>query len=188
MTETIISILLGFGLAASAGFRVFIPLFVLSLATHFGYVPVDESFLWIGGMPAIICLGFATIVEILGYYIPFVDNLLDTISIPLATIAGTLLMASTMIDLDPIFTWGLAIIAGGGTAAAITTSTAGARAASTATTGGFGNNLVATTETATASFVSILAIFLPILAFIIVLLLIFVGIKMFKRIFRKKNK
>ena len=124
MLETIISVCLGIGLAASAGFRVFVPLFVLSLATHFGYVPVGDSFAWIGSLTAIICLGIATIVEILGYYIPYIDNLLDTLAVPLAGIAGTVVMASTLVDLDPMITWGLAIIAGGGTATAINSATA----------------------------------------------------------------
>lgn len=185
MIETIISICLGIGLAASAGFRVFVPLFVLSLATHFGYVPVGESFVWLGSTIAIICLGIATIVEILAYYIPYVDNLLDSIAVPLAGIAGTLVMASTLVDLDPMLTWGLAIIAGGGTATAINSVTALTRVTSTATTGGIGNHLVSTTETATASFVSILAIFLPIVAFIVVILIIFGGIKVLKKILSK---
>ena len=186
MTETIISILLGIGLAASSGFRVFVPLFVLSLASHFGYIPVGESFTWIGSMTAIICLGIATVAEILGYYIPFVDNLLDTISLPLAGIAGTVAMASTMLNLDPMLTWGLALIAGGGTAAAIST-TAATRAASSLKTGGLGNPIVSTTETATASFLSVIAIFFPIIAFIFVLILVFIGFKLFKRFFSSKN-
>ncbi len=187
MIETIISICLGIGLAASAGFRVFVPLFVLSLATHYGYVPVGDSFLWIGSTTAMICLGIATFVEIIAYYIPFIDNLLDTIAIPLATIAGTLAMASTMIDLDPMLTWGLAIIAGGGSAAAISSATTATRATSSATTGGLGNSIVSTTETATASFVSITAIFLPVLAFLIVIFIVFIGIKLFRKFFRKNK-
>ena len=183
MIETIISICLGIGLAASAGFRVFVPLFVLSLATHYGYVPVGESFSWIGSTTAIICLGIATVVEIFAYYIPYVDNLLDSIAIPLASIAGTIAMASTLVDLDPMLTWGLAIIAGGGTAAALNTATAKTRLASTATTGGLANPIVSTTETATASFVSVTSIFLPVAAFLIVLFIFFVGIKLFKKVF-----
>lgn len=183
MIETIISICLGIGLAASAGFRVFVPLFVLSLATHYGYVPVGESFSWIGSTTAIICLGIATVVEIFAYYIPYVDNLLDSIAIPLASIAGTIAMASTLVDLDPMLTWGLAIIAGGGTAAALNTVTAKTRLASTATTGGLANPIVSTTETATASFVSVTSIFLPVAAFLIVLFVFFVGIKLFKKVF-----
>lgn len=187
MSETVISILLGIGLAASSGFRVFVPLFVLSLATHFGYVPVGESFTWIGSTTAIICLGVATFAEILGYYIPFVDNLLDTISLPLAGIAGTIAMASTMLHLDPMITWTLAIIAGGGTAAAISTTTAATRAASSVKTAGLGNSLVSTAETATASFLSVIAIFFPIIAFIFVVFVIIIGFKFFKRFFFKSN-
>lgn len=185
MLETIISICLGVGLAASAGFRVFVPLFALSLATYFGYIPVGESFTWIGSTTALICLGIATIVEIFAYYIPVVDNVLDSIAIPLASIAGTLAMASTLIDLDPMLTWGLAIIAGGGTAAALNTATAKTRLASTATTGGLANPIVSTTETATASIISLTSIFFPIIAFIIVLFIFFVGIKLFRKIFGK---
>lgn len=188
MMDTIISICLGIGLAASAGFRVFVPLFVLSLATHLGYVPVGESFLWIGSMTAMICLGIATLVEILAYYVPFIDNLLDTMAIPLATIAGTIAMASTMIDLDPMITWGLAIIAGGGSAAAISSATTATRATSTATTGALANPIVSTTETATASFVSITAIFFPIVALIVVIFIVFIGIKLFRKIFNKRKR
>lgn len=104
MTESIISICLGIGLAASAGFRVFLPLFALSLAAHFNLWELNESWLWIGSLMAVITLGAATLIEIAAYYIPFVDNLLDTIAIPLATIAGTAVMVSTVVDLSPIIT------------------------------------------------------------------------------------
>ena len=113
--ETLISICLGVGLAASAGFRVFVPLFILSLASHLLWIPVNDSWSWIGQTTALIALGIAMIFEILAYYIPFIDSVLDTIAIPLAAIAGTAVMASTLVDLSPLFTWGLAIIAGGGT-------------------------------------------------------------------------
>src|SRR5690606_34009601 len=115
-TTTIMSFFLGIGLAASAGFRVFVPLFVLSLGAHFwgDYIDLNESWQWVGSWPAIITLGVATLVEIGGYYIPIVDNLLDTISVPLAAIAGTILMGSTLLDMGEVATWALAIIAGGG--------------------------------------------------------------------------
>lgn len=183
--EIILSIFLGIGLAAAAGFRVFVPLFALSLAAHQNLIPLDESWAWVGSMTALIILGIATLVEIFAYYIPFVDNLLDTLAIPLATIAGTLIMASTLVDLSPVMTWTLAIIAGGGSAAAIQSGTATTRIASSATTGGLGNNLVASTETATASVVSTLAIFFPILGFIIVIFIMIIGFKLFKRLFTK---
>lgn len=117
--ETIISICLGIGLSASVGFRVFLPLFALSLAAHFGVWELNISWQWLGGTMAIIVLGVATLVEILAYFIPFVDNVLDSISVPLAAFAGTVVMLSTVTELEPVITWSLAIMAGGGTAAAV---------------------------------------------------------------------
>ena len=105
MTETIISICLGIGLAASVGFRVFLPLFVLSLSSYFNLWELNESWQWIGSLTAVITLGVATLVEITAYYLPFIDNLLDTIAIPLATVAGTAVMVSTVVDLSPMITW-----------------------------------------------------------------------------------
>ena len=169
--ETIISICLGVGLAASVGFRVFLPLFALSLASYFNLWELNASWLWIGRITAVITFGVATLIEIVGYYIPFVDNLLDMIAIPLATIAGTAVMVSTMVDLNPLITWSLAIIAGGGTAATIKSAAGTSRITSTVSTAGFGNPLVSTIETGTAIIMSILAIFLPVVALILVLLI-----------------
>ena len=98
--ETIISICLGVGLSASVGFRVFLPLFALSLAAYFDVLQLNESWQWVGSKIALITLGVATLVEILAYFIPYVDNLLDSISIPLAALAGTSVMLSTVTDLS----------------------------------------------------------------------------------------
>lgn len=174
-SETIISIFLGVGLAASVGFRVFLPLFALSLASYFGVWELNENWQWIGSIAALITLGVATLAEIFAYFIPWVDNLLDSIAIPLAAIAGTAVMVSTVANLDPVVTWSLAIIAGGGTATAIKGAGASTRLASTATTGGVANPLVSTVETGTAVVVTAASIFAPILAaFLVIAILIFV--------------
>ncbi|MFZ8480563.1 DUF4126 domain-containing protein, partial [Staphylococcus aureus] len=81
---------------------------------------------------------------------PLVDHLLDTVAIPLAGIAGTLVMASTLTDMSPAMTWALAIIAGGGAAATIKGTAATTRGASTATTGGLANPAVSVAETGAA--------------------------------------
>ncbi len=174
-SETIISIFLGVGLAASVGFRIFLPLFALSLASYFGVWELNESWQWIGSIAALITLGVATLAEIFAYFIPWVDNLLDSIAIPLAAIAGTAVMVSTVANLDPVVTWSLAIIAGGGTATAIKGAGASTRLASTVTTGGVANPLVSTVETGTAVVVATASIFAPILAaFLVIVILVFV--------------
>lgn len=122
--------------------------------------------------------------EIGAYYIPFVDNLLDTIAAPLAALAGTAAMASTLIDLDPMLTWGLAIIAGGGTATAMQGMTSVTRLASSVKTAGLGNPVVSTAETGTAITLSSLSIFLPIVALVVVVLIFVVIFWLFRK-FRK---
>lgn len=169
--ETILSIFLGIGLASASGFRVFLPIFALSLASYFNVIPLNDNWSWIGSMPALISFGAAMIFEIMAYYIPFVDNLLDTIAIPLATIAGFIVMASTLVDVNPTTTTILAIIAGGGTALATQTLTTTTRLASSVKTAGMGNPLLSTAETGTAITLSSFAIFLPIVAIILVLII-----------------
>jgi hypothetical protein len=171
-SETIISIFLGIGLAASVGFRVFLPLFALSLAAYFGIWELNQHWQWVGGLAAVIVLGVATIVELLAYFIPWVDNLLDTAAIPLAAIAGTAVMVSTLANLDPVVTWSLAIIAGGGTATAIKGASAAGRVVSSTTTGGLANPLVSTLESGTALVVTTASIFAPVLAVILVIIIL----------------
>lgn len=186
--ETIISIFLGIGLAASVGFRVFLPLFALSLAGYYNIIPLNESWTWVASSTALITLGVATILEIFAYYIPWFDNLLDTIAVPLAAIAGTAVMVSTIADLSPVITWALAIIAGGGTATAIKGTTASARLTSTTTTAGVANPVISTVETGTSVMMSAFSIFLPIVAIVLVVL-IFLGMrKLYKFIFPSLKK
>lgn len=178
--ETIFSILVGIGLAASVGFRIFVPLFALSLASFYGIIPLNQSWQWVGSSTAILILGIATFVEILAYFIPWLDNLLDTIAVPLAAVAGTAVMVATVTDLDPTITWALAIIAGGGTATAIKGSTSTTRLASTATTAGIGNPVISTVETGTSIVMAIFSIFLPILAVVLVIIILWLIFKVFK--------
>ncbi len=180
-TEILLSIFLGIGLAAASGFRVFLPLFALSLASYFNVIPLNESWSWVGGMPALILLGIAMLVEILAYYIPFVDNLLDTIATPLAAIAGFVVMASTVTDMSPIVTSVLAIIAGAGSATAMQGLTATTRLASSVKTGGMANPVVSTAETGTALTLSAFSIFLPIVAIVMVILIFAVVFWLFKK-------
>lgn len=185
--ETIFSILLGIGLAASVGFRIFVPLFALSIAAYFDIILLNDSWQWVGSSTAVITLGVATIVEIAAYMIPWLDNILDTVAIPLAAIAGTAVMVSTVANLDPTITWALAIIAGGGTAAAIKGSTSTTRLASSATTAGLANPVIATVESGTSIVMAVLSIFAPIIAIILVVIIIYIIVKVFK-LFKPSKK
>lgn len=187
MSETIISIFLGIGLAASVGFRVFLPLFALSMASYFGVWDLNEDWQWIGSVTALITLGVAMFIEIIAYYIPIVDNALDTIAVPLAAIAGTMVMVSTLSNLNPEITWALAIIAGSGTAAAISSASGATRLTSTVSTVGIANPVVSTVETGTALIVSVISLVLPVIGFILVLIIGYIIFKAYKKIKARKS-
>lgn len=185
-TDIILSIFLGVGLAAAAGFRVFMPLLALSLASHFGIMSLGESFTWVGDFPAMIALTIATILEIGAYYLPFIDNLLDTAAVPLAAIAGTGVMAASLADMNPMLTWGLAIIAGGGTASAIKSASAGTRVLSSIKTAGIGNPVVSTVETGTSIGLIIVAMVFPVVAIILVAIILYFLFKIVRKFTKKK--
>lgn len=161
--ELLLSVALGIGLAAATGFRVFIPLLVAGLAARAGWVPLIDSFAWLQSTPALVALSTAAVLEILAFYIPGVDHLLDVIAGPLAVVAGIIVSASVMVDLPPEVRWPVAVIAGGGIAGLTKATTAVIRAKSAVVTGGLANPVVSTVETAGAATVSILAIIAPLL-------------------------
>jgi hypothetical protein len=161
--DAAVAVMVGIGLAASCGFRVFAPLLVVSGASIAGYLDVADSFSWIGTWPALAGFAVAAIVEIGAFYVPWLDNLLDTIASPIAIIAGAVLFAAVAVDLDPFLRWSLAIIAGGGSAAIVQGGTVVTRAASTTTTAGLANLVLSTLETAAGFVFSLTAIVVPIL-------------------------
>jgi hypothetical protein len=185
--EILLSVALGVGLAAAVGFRVFLPLLVVSIASYNGYLPLGENFAWLGTLPAVLMLGVAAVSEILAYYIPGVDNLLDTIATPLAMVAGTVVAAAVMTDMPPLIKWTTAVIAGGGAASLTQGTTALLRAKSTTMTGGIGNAVVATGELGGALGVSLLALFAPIIALVLVIVFCWAVVKLARRLFARKR-
>jgi hypothetical protein len=183
--DVLVSIALGIGLAAAVGFRVFLPLLVLSVAGFTGYIPISDSLSWIATLPAVVMFSVAALVEIAAYYIPGVDNILDTVATPAALVAGTIVAAAVMTDLPPIVKWTTAVIAGGG-AAGITQAVTGLlRAKSTVTTGGLGNAVIATGELGGALLTSVLALFLPLVALALIVLFCWIGVKLIRRLLRR---
>jgi hypothetical protein len=170
--ELLTSILIGLGLAAACGFRVFVPLLIAGLAARFGGLPVVGGFGWIGSTPALVAFSVATLVEIIGYYIPWIDNLLDVLAAPTAIVAGMLLMASTLVDCGPFLRWTLAVVAGGGTAAVFQGLTTVARQVSSIGTGGLGNPVLATVEGGGSALLAVLAVSVPIVAMVLIVVLL----------------
>ena len=114
--EMMLAVMSGIGLSAACGFRVFVPLLALNLASMFGLVHLAQGFEWISGYGATVSFALATALEITAYYVPWLDNVLDAIASPVSVIAGTILTASVITDMPPSVKWMVAIIAGGGIA------------------------------------------------------------------------
>lgn len=182
MIETIIGLCIGIGLSAACGFRVFVPLFVMSIASLTGWFEPMKGFEWLA-MPAVcISLAVATLCEVAAYYIPWVDNALDTIATPASMIAGTLAtMAVSSGEMSQFASWAAAIIVGGGTAGVVQINTVAARTVSTGTTGGIANPLLSTGELISAIVLSVLSFIVPVLVVIVVILAIIFIVRWIRR-------
>jgi hypothetical protein len=176
--EAIMPIMIGVALSATCGFRVFVPLLAVNIGTRAldadgqPRIELAGGFDWLSSDIALMVFLVATLFEIGGYYIPWIDNLLDTIASPASIVAGTVITASFVTGMDPWLQWLLGVIAGGGAAGAVQATTVVTRASSTVTTGGLGNPIVASVETSGAflgSALSIVAVEFAIVVFVLLL-------------------
>jgi len=184
MADLALSIALGVALAAATGFRVFLPMLIVGGAAHTGYLHLGDGFAWLGTPPALTMLGVAALVEVLAYYIPVIDNVLDVAAAPAAFIAGTILSAAVMTDMPPMVKWTAAVIAGGGVAGLTRGATGVLRAHSTVLTGGLGNFVISTAELGGAVLISFLALAAPVAAIALVVLFLLTATRLIRRLFR----
>jgi hypothetical protein len=186
--EEVLSVCVGVGLAAACGFRIFLPLLLMSIAAASGHLTLGPSFQWIGSEYALITFSVATVLEIVAYYVPWLDNVLDSVATPAAVVAGTVVTASMVTGMSPYLQWTLAAIAGGGAAGLVQGATVLTRAASTATTGGLGNFLVATGEWVLSLVMSFLLLVVPVVAILVLAVVgVFAGRKVWRHLAQRKS-
>ena len=187
MSDLALSIVLGVVLAAATGFRVFLPMLIVSGAAYTGHLHLDTGFAWLGTPSALMMLSVAALAEVLAYYIPVVDNLLDTVATPAAFVAGTIVSAAVMIDAPPLVKWTAAVIAGGGVAGLTQGLTGILRAHSTVLTGGLGNFVISTAQLGGAILISLLALAAPAAALALVVLFLLLAIRLLRRLLRREK-
>jgi hypothetical protein len=175
--ESALSIAAGLALAAAAGFRVFVPLLIVSLSARGGWLEVAPAFDWIATTPALVVFASATFLEVAAYYVPFFDNLLDAATVPAAMAAGIVASASVLVDLPPWLHYSIAIVGAGSTAGAVAASTSLLRLKSSALTGGLANSVLATLELVGAVGVALIAVVVPVLALLAVGAILLFGIR-----------
>jgi hypothetical protein len=175
--ETLLSVALGLGLAAACGFRVFVPLLAMSVAVRAGHMELISSFDWVASDVALGCFAVATVLEIGGYYIPWVDNLLDTVATPAAVVAGILVTGSVITDMSPFLRWTLAALAGGAVSTGVQAVTVAGRQISSFTTLGLGNPVIATLEALGAVAMAVLAIAVPLAGVVALAILLALAVR-----------
>ncbi|MEN9229568.1 MAG: DUF4126 domain-containing protein [Thermostichus sp. DG02_5_bins_236] len=190
--ESLLAIFLGLGLSAACGFRIFVPLLVMSMAARSEHLQLADDLHWIGSDTALMVFAVATFLEVSAYYVPWVDNLLDVVATPVAVVAGILVMSAAIGDIgevSPLLRWTLAAILGGGAAGITQGTTDVLRLVSTTTTAGLGNPLLATTENITSLLLAVVAVLAPWLAVLLLgLLLYWLGKRAVRLLFRQKNQ
>ena len=183
-----ISIVLGVSLAAATGFRIFLPMLIVSLAAYSGHLPLDNNFAWLATPSALATLSVAAVAEILAYYVPAVDNLLDALAAPAALVAGVVVSAAVMTDVPPLVKWTAAVIAGGGVAGLTQGVTTILRAKSTILTGGVGNAVISTAELGGALLVTLLALAAPLVALAVVIFFLWLATRLIRLLFRGESR
>jgi len=169
-TALALQIATGIALAASAGLRAFLPLFVVGVAGRMDWIPLAPSFEWLAGWPALTVFGCAVLFEIAGDKFPVIDHFLDSIQVLVKPVAGTVLAASVLTDLSPLEATTLALIVGGGVSEGVHLAKAKARLLSTATTGGVGNPVLSVVEDIVAGIGSLAAIVAPLVVLAVLLM------------------
>lgn len=185
-----LALCVGVSLSAACGFRIFVPLLAMALGVRMGGLDIDENLAWVGSDAAIACLGAATIVEVLAYYIPVVDNFLDSIAGPAALVAGALVTGGMLGSLPDWLQWSTGIVAGAGVAGTVQLGTTAVRAASTTTSAGVGNPVVSTAEnimSTIGSFLAVVAPFLAVAGAIILLFLCIISLRKIMRLIARKR-
>ena len=172
----------GLGLSAACGLRVFLPLFMAAIAVRAEFLDVGPHFAWLGSNASIVLFGTATVVEVVGFLVPWVDHVLDLLAAPLAAAAGAVLMTSQLGTLTvagaegsepllhPAIAWSLGIIAGATTASGVEAASIAGRLSSSVLTIGWLNPIYGMIETVFSFAMTLMALIVPILAGILVLL------------------
>ncbi|HTO72876.1 MAG TPA: DUF4126 domain-containing protein [Gemmatimonadales bacterium] len=179
---TVLSVTAGIGLAAACGFRVFVPLLVMSLAARTGHLPLSDGYAWLASLPALIALGTATVLEVFAYYIPWLDHLLDVLATPVALAAGALAMAASIGEVPPALRWLAVVLGGAGSAGLVQGATVLLRLKSGALTGGLANPVISTLELFGAITTALLALVVPLLCVVLLALLVSGVFRFFRRV------
>jgi hypothetical protein len=160
----VLALAAGILLAASAGLRVFMPLFGAGLAVRFLDWPVSEGVEWLASDAGLLALGAATAVELIADKVPVVDHVLDAVHTVAGPVAGALVAFGAFAEMPPALALVLALAVGAPVAGGVHALAASARMGSTVATGGAANPAVSAAEDGISVAAITIAVLLPVLA------------------------
>jgi len=173
MIELAWQLMMGFGLAASAGLRAFLPLLVVGVAGRLELIGLGERFTWMATDAALIVFAIAVVIEVLGDKIPIVDHALDAAGTFVRPIAGALAAASPITAMDPVTATVVGVIIGATVAGGVHAAKAGTRILSTGGTAGLATPLISVTEDALSFGAALVSLFLPVVTFALALAVLY---------------
>jgi hypothetical protein len=169
--ELLTGILSAFGLSASAGLNAYIPLLAVALLARFtNLIQLNQPWDTLTNGWVIGVLIVLTAVEFFADKVPAVNHLNDLIQTLVRPVAGAIVFAASahvISDIHPALALSVGLLVAGGVHGV---KALAVRPAVTAATGGVGNIPVSIVEDLIASFISILAIVIPVLFAMLVIL------------------
>ncbi|HEX7247986.1 MAG TPA: DUF4126 domain-containing protein [Actinomycetota bacterium] len=171
MSETVLGLMTALGLSTAAGLNAYLPLLIVGgLDRWTDLLTLDAPYDVLSRPSVMLAIGVIALVDFVGDKIPAIDSVLHAVGLVIAPVAGALVaLAATGSDtVDP----GFAIVLGVAAAGATQGARSVVRPASTAFTGGAGNPVLSLGEDAVSGVLSIGAVLVPIVAFVMALLLL----------------
>lgn len=174
--SAIANLLSAFGLSTAAGLNAYLPLLVVGLLGRYtNLIHLSQPFDALSHPIVLLIVAVLALLDFVGDKIPAVDHALHAVGLVVAPIAGAILFMATSGgdgSVNPLLAAISGVIIAGGTHSARAT----ARPLATVSTAGIANPIISFFEDVVSLVLSLLAILVPALAF---LLVIFFAILMF---------
>lgn len=186
--NVLLNIFSAFGLSTAAGLNAYVPLLVIGLLGRYTtLIHLNEPFSLLTHPIVLIVIAVLALLDFIGDKIPAVDHALHAAGLIIHPIAGALaFMAanSSVGAVNPLLAALCGVIIAGGTH----TARATARPLATATTAGVANPVISLFEDVVSLTLSVLAIIVPVLAFLLVLLFAVMLVILFRRLWARRRR
>lgn len=153
------------GLGAASGLNAWIPLLGLGLAGRLGVVELTEPFDRLESTGVLVALAVVFLLDLVGDKVPVIDHVLHAVGTVIAPISGAIVFGAQENLLSQSAPWAAAV-AGMVLGESVHLARSGVRPAVTAGTGGVGNPVLSAIEDAAAFVLTVLAVVVPVLAFV----------------------